>query len=137
MAGPDRRYVIRDYDSADFGAVRAMLVAAGWGGRAEDPDRLRRIIDAATRAVVAVADEEVVGFARCLSDGVSDGYLSMVIVAPSHRRRGLGTALVTELIGEDDRLTWVLRAGHPGSEGFWSGIGFRRSEIAFERPRRR
>jgi len=45
--------------------------------------------------------------------------------------------IVDALMGDDDRLTWVLRAGHPGSDGFWEAIGFRRSEIAFERQRSR
>lgn len=129
--------MIRRYRDSDFDAVRDLLRAEGWGGRADDPDRLRRIIAAATRAVVAEVEGQVVGFGRCITDDVSNGYLSMLIVDASHRRQGLGTAIVEALTGDDESLTWVLRAGHPGSERFWEGIGFRRSEIAFERQRRR
>ena len=113
-----------------------MLQAEGWGGRT-DTRRLEEIIGAADRTVVAVQDGRVIGFGRAVTDGVSNGYLSMVVVHPERRRRGIGRAVVERLVGDDDRLTWVLRAGHPGSDRFWSAVGFTRSEIAFERPRRR
>ena len=129
--------MIRVYRDEDFDTVRSLLRSEGWGGRADDPERLRQIVDAASRAVVAEVDGEVVGFGRCITDDVSNGYPSMLVVDTVHRRQGLGTAIVEALMGDDDSLTWVLRAGHPGSERFWEGIGFTRSSIAFERPRRR
>lgn len=127
--------MIRSARSDDVAAISALLVAEGWGARAE-PDRLVEAIDAATRAVVAEENGEIVGFGRCITDDVSNGYLSMVMVAPARRHRGIGTAIVDALTGEDPRITWVLRAGHRGSDGFWEAIGFRRSEIAYERLRR-
>ncbi|HSM01268.1 MAG TPA: GNAT family N-acetyltransferase [Acidimicrobiia bacterium] len=127
--------MIRPVRSEDIAAVSALLTAEGWGARA-GPDRLAEAVDAATRAVVAEEDGEVVGFGRCVTDDVSNGYLSMVIVAPGHRGRGIGRAIVDTLTGTDPRISWVLRAGHPGSDGFWEAMGFRRSEIAYERERR-
>jgi ribosomal protein S18 acetylase RimI-like enzyme len=118
----------------DLDAISALLIAEGWDSRAE-PDRLVAAIGAATRAVVAEEDAEIVGFGRCVTDDVSNGYLSMVIVAPHRRGRGIGRAMVDALTGDDRRVTWVLRAGHPGSDGFWEAIGFRRSEITYERVR--
>jgi GNAT superfamily N-acetyltransferase len=126
--------MIRLARSGDVVAISALLIAEGWGSRAE-PDRLAGAIAAATRAVVAEEDGEVVGFGRCVTDDVSNGYLSMVIVAPRFRGEGLGRAIVDALTGDNPRVTWVLRAGHPGSDGFWEAIGFRRSEITYERVR--
>ena len=128
--------MIRAATPGDLEAIRALFLAEGWGPRVEDPERFRSIVDAATTAVVAEEDGEVVGFGRCVTDGVSNGYLSMVVVAPTHRRNGIGRSIVEALTGEDPRITWVLRAGHAGSDRFWEAIGFRRSEIAFERVRR-
>lgn len=127
--------MIRPARADDVAAISALLLAEGWGSRAE-PDRLTEAVAAATRAVVAAEDGEVVGFGRCVTDDVFNGYLSMVIVALGNRRRGIGRAIVDALTGDDPRITWVLRAGHPGSDGFWEAIGFRRSEIAYERVRR-
>lgn len=128
--------MIRAFRPEDLEPVQALLAAEGWGRRAQDPTRLRQIVEAATRALVVEVDGQVVGFGRCVTDAVSNGYLSMVVVDASHRRRGLGRELVDALTGSDPALTWVLRAGHPGSEPFWEALGFRRSAIAFERQRR-
>ena len=128
--------MIRSYRPGDLDAVRFLLMAEGWSGRAENRELLSRVIESATRAVVADVDQQVVGFGRCVTDGTSNGYLSMVVVEASHRRQGIGRSIVEALMGDAAGLTWVLRAGHPGSESFWEAIGFRRSRITYERPRR-
>ncbi len=87
------------------------------------------------RTVVAWDKGRVVGFARALCDGVSNGYLSMVAVAEDKRGQGIGRELVRQLIGDDLDITWVLRAGR-GSEGFWEKLGFSPSEMAMEKTRR-
>ena len=77
----------------------------------------------------------MVGFARALCDGVSNGYLSMVAVDENRRGQGIGSEMVRRLIGDDPEITWTLRAGR-GSEGFWRKIGFTVSKVAMERTRR-
>jgi len=129
--------MIRPWTPADTDAVRDLLLAGGWGDRVRDSARLGRTIAAATRAVVAEEDGRVIGFGRCVTDDASNGYLSLVVVDPAHRRRGFGTAIVDALIGSNPEVTWVLRAGQPGSAGFWESLGFVRSEIAYERVRTR
>ena len=127
--------MIRNFEPADLDAVQRLLLDNGWSSRVRNAQRLAEIIKSATRAVVAEVDSSLVGFGRCLTDGKSNGYLSMVVVAESHRRQGWGRRIVESLMGEDDRLTWVLRAGHTGSERFWEALGFRQSDTAYERPR--
>jgi N-acetylglutamate synthase-like GNAT family acetyltransferase len=86
--------------------------------------------------VVAVADDEIVGCARAITDGISNGYVSMVVVAEPHRRRGIGQALVERLIGSESNITWVLRAGRTGAAEFFAQLGFSASSTAMERSRR-
>ena len=118
----------------DNESIRALLAANGWGKRVEDAERFRRMMDNAGRTIAAWAGDELVGFGRALCDEVSNGYLSMIVVAETHRGRGIGTEIVRRLMGDDPDITWVLRAGRD-SRGFWEKLGFQLSEIAMERTR--
>ena len=125
----------RGAGAQDYEAVRQFLREVGWQRRVDDPERFRAMVEGAQRTVVAFDGGRVVGFARALCDGVSNGYISTVAVAVDMRGRGVGRELVRRLVGEDDGVTWVLRAGH-GSEGFWRRMGFEASEVAMERVRK-
>jgi ribosomal protein S18 acetylase RimI-like enzyme len=126
---------VRSVTAADLDAVHRLLLTSGWAHRVGDIAQFSRLISAPSRAVVAVADDEIVGFARAITDGISNGYLSMVVVAQPYRRRGIGQALVEFLIGSETSITWVLRAGREGAAGFFAKLGFSVSTTAMERLR--
>ena len=118
----------------DYELVRQFLAEVGWQHRVSNPEQFRRMMENTDRTVVAWDDSRIVGFARALCDGVSNGYISMVAVAPDRRGQGIGRNLVESLIDDDLNITWVLRAGR-GSGGFWEKVGFKGSEMAMERVR--
>jgi len=121
----------------DYDQVRQLLVDTGWHERVSDQARFDRMILRAGRTVVALEKARVVGFARALFDGASNGYISTVAVAAGRQRHGIGRELVKRLMDVDDpdMITWVLRAGR-GSAGFWEKMGFKKSETAMEIVRR-
>jgi predicted N-acetyltransferase YhbS len=118
----------------DCEAVRQFLCEVGWQHRVSDPERFRRMVENTDRTVIAWDGARIVGFARALCDGVSNGYISMVAVAVDRRKEGIGQELVRRLIGDDQEITWVLRAGRE-SGGFWKKVGFEKSEVAMEKIR--
>lgn len=126
---------IRCFEPSDLAAVHRLLQHSGWAHRVGTPEDLRRLIDASQRVVVAVMHAQVVGFARALTDGISNGYLSMVAVAEPLRRQGIGRALVESIVGADPGVTWVLRAGRVGAPAFFARLGFAPSTQTMERRR--
>lgn len=124
----------RSATKADYEKIRLFLSENDWEKRVADKDKFRKMMDNADRTVVAFENERVVGFARALCDDVSNGYIGTVAVAADFRNQGIGRELVERLIGDDNNITWVLRAGR-GSEKFWEKMGFTVSEIAMEKTR--
>ncbi|MGE3926864.1 MAG: GNAT family N-acetyltransferase [Lautropia sp.] len=123
---------VRDLRENEIEAARRFLCTNGWGHRLGDVERFRRLVEGSQRTAVAIAEGEIVGFARGVTDGVSNGYLSMVAVDPKCRRNGVGRRLVAHVIGPDRSLTWVLRADREGAPQFFAAIGFVRSDAAME-----
>jgi len=127
---------IRPFQQADASDVFRLLTANGWQHRIPSIDYLRELVAASQRAMVAVDGGRTVGFARAITDGLSNGYLSMVVVEASCQGQGIGTQLVERIVGDEPQVTWVLRAGREGAHGFFSKLGFTASADAMERVRR-
>src|SRR5262245_61336981 len=127
----------RPIERGDYDKVRQLLIDTGWHERVSPRDRFDRMIAGANRTVVAVDLARVVGFARALFDGASNGYISTVAVAADRRGQGIGRELVRRLMDVEapEKITWVLRAGR-GSTAFWEKMGFAKSETAMEIVRR-
>jgi GNAT superfamily N-acetyltransferase len=79
-----------------------------WRTRADVEEQVRK-----AWRVVGIYEKvsgDQVGFARAISDGVSDAYLADVFVLPAHRGRGLGKLIVSTMIDEGPgaNFRWVL-----------------------------
>lgn len=129
---------IRALHPSETDAARWLLMVNGWQHRVADAAEFEVMLARSPLVLVAVEDDgQVIGFLRAFSDGICNGYISMLVVADTHRRQGIGRALVQAAMGDDARMTWVLRAARPGVMGFYERIGFQRSDVAMERPGQR
>jgi ribosomal protein S18 acetylase RimI-like enzyme len=126
---------VRDVLPSEIEAVRQFLAANGWSHRVGSPEQFAELIPNSQRTAVAVDGSRIVGFARAITDGQSNGYLSMVAVAPENRRKGIGTALVNHVTAGPSSVTWVLRAERPDSAAFFAKLGFSASPVAMQRAR--
>ncbi|MHC8331457.1 GNAT family N-acetyltransferase [Pseudomonas sp. LB3P25] len=128
---------VRDVLPSEVESVRLFLDQNEWAHRTGSAEHFAQLIANSQRTALAMKDSQIIGFARGITDGLSNGYLSMVVVCGQHRREGVGRALVEHVMGENPDMTWVLRAGREGASDFFSSLGFETSTIAMERPRRK
>ena len=127
---------VREIEARDVEAVRRLLFENGWiDERVSNLEQFLALLSKSQRALVAMHDGEIIGFSRGICDELSNGYLSMLVVAEPHRRKGVGRALVEAVLGGNDRISWMLRVGNREVAPFYEKLGFVRSTVAMERPR--
>ena len=92
---------IRAICRSEIEAARQLLLSAGWDRKVSDADQFAKLISQSQLALVAVSGGQVVGFIRALTDGMTNGTISMVVVAEA--LRGTGTCPGKPVLASHDR----------------------------------
>jgi len=124
-----------EHSAIDLAQLGALFITAGWAWRAEDPVKLAALLEGSRFVTSAHDGARLVGFARAISDGVTNAYVSTVAVLPEYRGRGIGAELVKRLIEGRDTIRFVLHAA-PGVQGFYRKLGFEDAPDMLRRDRR-
>jgi ribosomal protein S18 acetylase RimI-like enzyme len=115
---------------AHLSGVVGICRSLEWDNFRYDPDLTRRSLTApGVTTLVAVAGDEVVGFAQVFGDGVVQAHLGLLAVDERWRRRGIGKGLVQEafarvgaermdLIASDESLDFYRSLRHREQAGF-------------------
>lgn len=116
----------------DVDAAWQFLSGEAYWGRWRSLADLRRQVHGAWRVVGCYHQAgPMVGFARALSDGVALAYLADLYVLGDHRGRGLGQAMLQEMIdnGTGRDFRWMLHT--TDAHGLYRRFGFTAPDPTF------
>jgi GNAT superfamily N-acetyltransferase len=118
-------YVIDDDpERIDLDAIHRFLATDSYWATGRSRDAVIASVAGSARVVGAYLGNELVGFARVVSDGVAIAYLADVFVLDDHRGKGLGTELVRTAIedGPFAGLRWIVHTDD--AHGLYQRFGF-------------
>jgi len=122
----------RDTKEVDLDQLAELLRSGGW--RNDVRARVEQQV-AGSRWVVSAWDgPRLVGFARAISDGVSNAYVSAVVVLPEYRRQGVGREMLARLVAGKNGISFVLHT-RPEVLAFYEKCGFSAAPDMMWRPR--
>ena len=94
-------------DEMDFAVIHGYIARSYWAAGIPE-ETLRRGLEHSLNFCVLTDTDELVGFARVISDQATFAYLSDVFVLEAHRGQGLSKQLM-QTITEDTRLQGLRR----------------------------
>jgi ribosomal protein S18 acetylase RimI-like enzyme len=120
---------IRAFEASDYVAARALWERTEGVGlsSADERDAICAFLARNPNMSFVAVDEEIVGTILCGHDG-RRGLIHHLVTAPTHRRRGIGTALLHRSLGTLHREgiakchLLVFRSNEAGM-AFWRKIG--------------
>ena len=127
----------RDTHDIDLDQLATLFDAVGWQRRTGDRSRLSQLVGGSLWVVSAWEGEMLVGFARAISDGAFNAYISTVAVLPAYQKRGVGRELVRRLVENRDGIQFVLHANERAYPFYLHlGLDFQPFDNVLMRPRK-
>ncbi len=129
--------IYRDTHEVDLDQLATLFNAVGWERRTTNRERLAQLVRGSLYVVSAWDGDRLVGFARAISDGASNAYISTVAVLPEYQKRGIGRELLQRLIADRDGIQFVLHANERAYPFYLHlDLGFEPFENVLVRPRK-
>ena len=120
-------YVLTDEYPISAQAVKNLLDGSYWA-----PDRPLELIAKTIENLICVGvfmQDELVGFARVVTDKAVFAWIADVIVAEAHRGRGLGKQIVNFIQNHPDIPAHSQFLRTRDAHGLYEKYGFKKSEI--------
>ena len=95
----------------------------GWPVK-PSPQRHLELLRGSYAVELALDEDQVVGFATAISDGVISAYISLLEVLPDYQAHGIGSALIRRLIDRLEGLYMIDLSCDADLEAFYARLGF-------------
>ena len=119
---------VYDHSAVDWDELSELYRIAPLGEKS--PPDLTTVFSNSRFTCFVYAGDRLAGAGRALADGLDCSYIADIAVHPDHQGRGLGKALITELVRLSQGHKKILLYANPGTEGFYAKLGFHRMNTA-------
>ena len=119
---------VYDHAAVDWAELSDLYRVAPLGEK--PPDALRIVFANSRFTCLVYAEGGLIGAGRVLADGLDAAYIADVAVHPDHQGRGLGAAIIRELVRLSSGHRKILLYANPGTEPFYAKLGFHRMRTA-------
>ena len=115
-----------DHELPSQAELVALYDSVDWTNYTRDPLRLYDAVGRSLRVVSARLDEQLIGLARIVGDGLTIVYVQDILVHPNHQRGGIGRRLLAEALApyEDVRQKVLITDDEARQRAFYESMGF-------------
>ncbi len=124
-------HIERNLQNADWNRMKEIYESVGWAKHTEEI--IQRVFQASNIVALAFSEGRLVGFGRALSDGVFNAAIYDVVVHRDDQGRGIGKAIVEDLLAQLEAVSCVHLIFTTGNEPFYMKTGFRKAKTALAR----
>jgi GNAT superfamily N-acetyltransferase len=118
-------HIVKEWDTNE---LVELYKAGGWWLQEHDPAYIPELVRGSFAFAVATEGDSgpPVGMGRVISDGIADAYIQDLVVIARCRGKGVGRKIVQALLRFcfSRNITWIALIAEPGTEDFYTGIGF-------------
>lgn len=116
-----------EHRSPERAELLALYDSVGWSTYVDQPEVLTAAVDASHAVLCArsLADDELVGLARTISDGHTIVYLQDILVRPDRHRAGIGGSLLDAVLDHYSHVRQfvLLTDAEDGQRRFYESRG--------------
>ena len=121
---------IKPYSQYEEEEILPLYASVGWTNYCRHPEMLRNAFAGSLCILGAYEDEKLIGLIRAVGDGHSILFIQDLLVHPDFQRRGIGSALMGEMLTRYDQVYQIQLTtdNTEKTKVFYRSQGFRTME---------
>ncbi len=103
--------------------LKILFSQTTWASKRKDQD-IAKMLENTTVFVTIRENSELIGFGRAMTDGIYRALIDDIIVDSAHQKKGLGKAIIENILKQLDGIDEIFLNTKPELEEFYKKFGF-------------